>query len=182
MTHEDRSTDKKSTHEKSPGHPSAWRQPIIWLVAGLPAAVVIASIGLIFIAGDGNNDVVRDEVRRTAQIQTSDLGPDTGAQQEKLSAIVRTDAEQGIVEVLPVSGPFDRTAPLHLTLAHPTRSEADLSLVLEPDELGWRAQAEIDAGHDWKVELGPQDGRWRLRGRLPRQQQATHLRPSLQAP
>ncbi len=182
MTRDDRPADKKSTHDKSPGHQSAWRQPIIWLVAGLPAAVVIASIGLIFIAGDGNNDVVRDEVQRTAQIQTSDLEPDTVAQQEKLSAIVRTDAEQGIVEVLPVSGQFDRTAPLHLTLAHPTRSEEDQSLLLQPDELGWRTQAKIDASHDWKIELGPKDGRWRLRGRLPRQQQATHLRPSLQAP
>ena len=182
MTRDDRPADKKSTHDKSPGHQSAWRQPIIWLVAGLPAAVVIASIGLIFIAGDGNNDVVRDEVQRTAQIQTSDLGPDTVAQQEKLSAIVRTDAELGIVEVLPVSGQFDRAAPLHLTLAHPTRSDQDQNLVLEPDELGWRALAKIDASHDWKVELGPQDGRWRLRGRLPKQQQATHLRPSLQAP
>lgn len=187
MTHENRPPEKKPPQGKPPGSQSPrpqspWRLPIVWLVAGLPAAVVIASIGLIFIAGDGNNDVVRDEVQRTAQIQTSDLGPDTVAQQEKLSAIVRTDAEQGIIEVLPVSGQFDRAAPLRLTLAHPTRSEADLSLVLEPDELGWRAQAEIDAGHDWKVELGPQDGRWRLRGRLPRQQQATHLRPSLQAP
>ncbi len=192
MTHEDHPTEKKSTPEKPPGSQSAgpqsagsqsaWRQPIIWLVAGLPAAVVIASIGMIFIAGDGNNDVVRDEVQRTAQIQTSDLGPDTVAQQEKLSAIVRTDAEQGIVEVLPVSGQFDRAVPLHLTLAHPTRSGEDQSLVLEPDELGWRTLAKIDASHDWKVELGPQDGRWRLRGRLPKQQQATHLRPSLQAP
>ena len=182
MTHEDRTTDKKSTQDKPPGHQSAWRQPIIWLVAGLPAAVVIASIGLIFIAGDGNNDVVRDEVQRTAQIQTSDLGPDTVAQQEKLSAIVRTDAEQGIIEVLPVSGQFDRAAPLHLTLAHPTRSDQDQSLVLQPDELGWGTQAKIDASHDWKIELGPQDGHWRLRGRLPKQQQATHLRPSLQAP
>ena len=186
MTHEDRpekkSVQDKSADPQSPGHQSAWRQPIIWLVAGLPLAVVIASIGLIFIAGDGNNDVVRDEVQRTAQIQTSDLGPDAIAQQEKLSAIVRTDAEQGIIEVLPVSGQFDRTAPLHLTLAHPTRSDEDQSLLLEPDELGWRTQAKIDASHDWKIELGPQDGHWRLRGRLPKQQQATHLRPSLQAP
>ena len=182
MTHENRPPEKKPAQDKPPGSQPPWRMPIVWLVAGLPAAVVIASIGLIFIAGDGNNDVVRDEVQRTAQIQTSDLGPDTVAQQEKLSAIVRTDAEQGIIEVLPVSGQFDRAAPLRLTLAHPTRSSEDRNLVLKPDELGWRVVAEIDASHDWKVQLGPQDGRWRLQGRLPKHQQATHLRPSLQAP
>ena len=181
MTRQDSSPERKPAHDELPGNQSPWRMPIVWLVAGLPLAVVIASIGLIFIAGDGNNDVVRDEVQRTAQVQTRDLGPDTVAQQEKLSAIVRTDAEQGIIEVLPVSGRFDRAAPLRLLLAHPTRSEEDLNLVLQPDELGWRTQAKIDASHDWKVELGPQDGHWRLRGRLPKQQQATHLRPSLQA-
>lgn len=161
---------------------SPWRMPIIWLVIALPAVVVIASIGLIFIASDGNNDVVRDEVQRTAQIQTANLGPDAVAAEEKLSAIVRTDPELGIIEVLPVSGEFDHRAPLRLALHHPTRSAEDLDFVLQPGELGWRVPARLDTSHDWKIQLGPEDGRWRLQGRLPKQQQATNLRPSLQAP
>jgi hypothetical protein len=54
-------------------------------------------------------------------------------------------------------------------------------LLLAPGELGWRVDAELDDSHDWKVELGPEDSHWRLRGRLPKGQQATNLRPSLQA-
>lgn len=172
-----------SSSGKRDGKPeSPWRMPIIWLVIALPAVVVIASIGLIFIASDGNNDVIRDDVQRTAQIQTADLGPDAVAAEEKLSAIVRIDAELGIIEVLPVSGKFDTAAPLWLTLAHPTLSSQDQAFVLEPYELGWRAPAELDISHDWKVSLGPEDSHWRLRGRLPKDQQATDLRPSLQAP
>lgn len=160
---------------------SPWRMPIVWLVIALPAAVVIASIGLIFIAGGDGNDVVRDDVQRTAQIQTADLSADAVASEQKLSAIVRTDAEGGFVEVLPVSGSFDRNAPLRLTLAHPADSARDTVLLLAPGELGWRADAQLDDSHDWKVELGPEDSHWRLRGRLPKGQQATNLRPSLQA-
>lgn len=159
---------------------SPWRNPIVWLVIALPGTVVIASIVMLFIAGAGGNDEIRDDVTRTAQIQTTDLGPDAVAAEQKLSAIVRTD-EDGFVEVLPVSGTFDHKAPLRLTLAHPADSGRDIELMLAPGELGWRADATPDDSHDWKVQLGPQDSHWRLQGRLPKGQQATNLRPSLQA-
>lgn len=163
-----------------PHHSSPWRQPIVWLVVVLVAAAVIGGISMVIVANDGSTDAVSDPVQRTAQIQTTDLGPDGVARSEKLSAIVRVDAELGLVEVLPVSGEFDRAAPLQLTLAHPTRASADRVLRLQPTELGWRLDATVDGGHDWKVQLGPPDARWRLRGRLPKGQQATNLRPALQ--
>lgn len=177
----DSSPEKRDPASGNDKPQSPWRTPIVWLVIALPAAVVIASIGLIFIAGSDGNDVVRDDVQRTAQIQTADLSADAVASEQKLSAIVRTDAEGGFVEVLPVSGTFDRDAPLRLTLAHPADSARDTVLLLAPGELGWRVDAELDDSHDWKVELGPEDSHWRLRGRLPKGQQATNLRPSLQA-
>ena len=174
----DKRNDPASPTDKSQ---SPWRMPIVWLVIALPATVVIASIGLIFIASGDGNDVVRDDVQRTAQIQTADLGPDAVAAEQKLSAIVRTDDEGGFVEVLPVSGTFDHNAPLRLTLAHPAQSGRDIVLLLTPGELGWRADARPDNSHDWKVQLGPEDSHWRLQGRLPKGQQATNLRPSLQS-
>ena len=57
------------------------------------------------------------DVADPAQVQAADLGPDALAQERKLSAIVRIDAELGIVEVLPVSGDFDRSAPLRSNIA-----------------------------------------------------------------
>lgn len=160
---------------------SPWRVPVVWLVIALPLAVVIASIGLIFIAGGDGNDQVIDTVARTAQVQTTDLAPDEVARRDKLSALVRIDAEGGFIEALPVNGDFDRGAPLKLTLAHPTQAAADRVLELQPTGTGWRADANIDAGNDWKLQLEPMDAQWRLKGRLPKGQLAINLRPSLQA-
>ena len=174
--------DNRDDHRPSEKS-SPWRQPIVWLVIALPAAVVVAGIAMLIVAGrDGGSDTVTGEVRRTAQIQTADLGPDALARNEKLSAIVRIDAEHGMIEVLPVSGRFERDARLRLALQHPARASEDRILLLEPSTLGWRAQAQVEGGHDWKLQLGPEDARWRLQGRLPKDQQAAHLRPALQAP
>lgn len=162
--------------------PSPWRQPIMWVVVGLPAAVVVAGIMMIVIAGgEGGIDTSGDEVRRMAQVQTTDLSPDETARDGKFSAIVRTDPELGIVEVLPVSGDFDRRSPLRLTLAHPALESADLPLLLQPTDTGWRTDAQVDVSHDWNVQLAPEDAHWRLQGRLPKDQLATNLRPKLQA-
>ena len=164
---------------KEAGKRAAWREPMVWLVAAIPAAAVIATIVLLVTASrySGNNDAVSDPVRRTAQVQVSDLGPDATAKQLRLSAIVR--AGKGIVEVLPVEGSFDRGASLMLALRHPSQAELDRTITLVPVGTGWRADASIDLSHDWNVQLGARDGAWRLLGRWSARQQATYLRPAL---
>lgn len=159
-------------------HPSKWRNPVMWLVAGLPALSIVAGVGLVVVANLDSNDAVPDRVRRTAQIQVADLGPDAIAQREGLTAIVRSEA--GVLEVLPVSGAFDRAKPLRVALLHPSKAAGDRTIVLAPSELGWRAEATVDPTHDWNLRLEADDGRWRLLGRLPKGQHAAHLRPALQ--
>lgn len=159
---------------------SPWRQPVMWLVIGLPVAVVIAGIIMIILAGgQGATDVVPDDVQRTAQIQTADLGPDQTAHDMRLSAIARIDLEGGFVEVLPVNGDFDREAPLRLHLLHPALEDGDQSFEVQPTETGWRADGTPGVEHAWRVRLEPIDGQWRLHGRLPAGQQAVSLRPSM---
>ena len=181
----DRRDDTPSNQQQDHAAASSpWRQPIVWLVIALVAAAVAGGIAMVVIASDaGNGDAVADPVRRTAQVQTADLGPDALSAQRRLSAIVRTDAEQELVEVLPVDGDFDPAASLQLRLLHPIRSSEDMVLLLQPGELGWRADAVVDGSHDWNVQLGPRDAtpenQWRLQGRLPKGQQAAHLRPAL---
>ncbi|KLJ01962.1 FixH family protein [Luteimonas sp. FCS-9] len=156
-----------------------WRIPVMWLVIGLPLASIVAGVGLVVIATrSGGADVVTDDVRRVSQIQTADLGPDARARQMALSAIVRID--ESVVEVIPATGTFPRNAALQLVLQHPTQSRDDLQLELAPTETGWRSSTRIDDGHDWILQLAPADGAWRLHGRLPRQQHAARLAPSLQ--
>lgn len=160
---------------------SPWREPMVWLVAALPLASVVAGVSLLVISAcSGSTDSVADPVRRTAQIQVSDLGPDERAGQLRLSAVVRVGP--GMVEVLPVTGEFDRSAPLHIALRHPTQASADRKLLLQPTELGWRGETiDLDAKHDWTVQVTADDGRWRLRGRLLLGQQAAHLKPAVES-
>lgn len=158
----------------------ALREPMVWLLIALPAASVIAGIALVVIAvRSGSSDAVIDTVQRTAQIQTTELGPDQRARALKLSAVLRVD--DGALEVLPVAGDFVRNAALTLTLSHPSEAAQDRQLQLMPSELGWRVDAELDPGHDWLLQLAPGDRPWRLHGRLRAQQRAAHLGPALPA-
>ena len=161
---------------------SPWKQPVVWLVVALVTASVVGGVVMVRVAGSGGPmDAVPDEVRRTGQVQQAELGPDARAAALKLSAVLRVDRKQDAVEVIPVTGEFDRDAPLTLSLHHPLHAEQDQVLTLAPGDTGWRAAASPDSGHDWNLQLAPADGGWRLRGRLPRGQQAAHLAPAVDA-
>lgn len=163
----------------------AWKEPMVWLVVVLPALAVIASIALLVAAArsSGNNDMVADKVQLTGQIQESDIGPDARAMALKLGAVFQS--EDGMLRVFPAGGDFLLSQPLQLKLLHPNRQDADVSLTLIPDELGWHVKHTVDPGNDWIVQLSntgaAANGSWRLRGRLPRGQRATHLGPALDA-
>ena len=158
---------------------SPWRQPMVWLLVAIPLLAVAATAGLIFVAGGpGATDDIAEPVKRTAQVQVADLGPDAHARALGLSALVRSD--RGLVEVLPVAGDFDRHAPLTLALRHPTLAAKDQVLVLMPGETGWRARAQVDLGHDWNVQVaGARQGAWRLQGRWPARQAAVYVAPAV---
>jgi len=158
---------------------SAWREPMVWLIAAIPTAAVIATVALLVTASrsSGNNDAVADKVQRTAQVQVADLGPDALARQRHLSAVVRTG--KGVVDVVPVDGDFGRDKPLRLSLHHPARADLDRRFTLAPMDTGWRIAADVDLSHDWNAQLEPEDGAWRLQGRWIAKQQAVYLRPTL---
>lgn len=159
----------------------AWREPMLWLVVGVPLAAVIGGLWMVAVAiRSGGVDSSTDDVRRTGQMQVADLGPDARASALGLRAVVQV--YEGRVSVFPVSGQWARTEPLSLSLVHPQRQAEDHAIALDADETGWHADATLDAGHDWIVHLRDARGTWRIGGRLPAGQQATHLGPSLDGP
>ena len=158
---------------------SPWREPMVWLITALPLSAVVAGVWLLVVAvRSGGSDAVADPVQGTAQIQVSDLGPDERARQLQLSAVVRIGT--GEIEVLPVTGDFDRSVPLRIALRHPTLASADREAVLQPYELGWRARVDLDASHDWNLQVTGDDGPWRLRGRLLKGQLAAYVKPAVE--
>lgn len=156
----------------------ALREPMVWLVMLLPAAVVVAGFVTLGIAiTSGSNDAVSDGVRRTAQIQTAELGAEDRARQLGLRALVQVSGDSVLVR--PVQGGFDRGQALRIVFAHPVRAEEDIAIALQPDVRGWQAGIAIEAAHDWRVQLEAPDAAWRIHGRLPAGQQAAHLASSL---
>lgn len=165
-----------STHARP-----AWKEPMVWLVAAIPAASVLASVALLAAAArsSGNDDAVADRVQRTAQIQMADLGPDLAARRLGLAA--RLSVKGDHLELTPATGTFPRDAELRLSLHHPARADADLELTMLPAGDRWRLRHALAHDHDWKLSLAPADGRWRLQGRLPRGGRSAELGPALPA-
>jgi hypothetical protein len=184
---------------------------MVWLVVGLPTLVVVAAFATLAIAiRAGGSDALPDDVRRMAQIQTTDLNPDDYAAAHRLSAVLRIG--ENAIEVLPATGDALRGAaarrgPLLLSLQHPIRAAEDRILLLRPTAQGWRAAVRLDRSHDWRIRLSnsPKGSaangavtarpsvdmridageaaapRWRLHGRLPKHQGAALLQPALAA-
>lgn len=173
--------DRNDSHENSGNvaRQSPWRNPMVWLMVGFPLAAVVAGIATLLIAIDaGGSDAIPDAVRRTAQVQTVELGPDERAAERRLSAVF--SVQEDAVEVLVATGDFDRTQPLKLSLQHPIEAAQDVALVLQPNARGgWSATHTLDVGHAWRVQLSDEAGQWRLLARLPRGQRGVLLRPAL---
>lgn len=157
---------------------SLWSIPVFWLVVGLPALSIVVGVGLVVTSIlAGGADEVSDPVQQVSQIQTTDLAMDETAKKMGLSMVLRI--EDGVIEVLPATGAIGTNAPLQLWLEHPTRQADDLHLELTQQGPGWRVSRTVGSDHDWIVQLRDANNSWRLRGRLPRQQSATRLAPSL---
>ena len=174
MTAHDTSNDGRSNDGRSP-----WRNPALWLMIGLPLAAIVAGIATVVIAvRAGGSDAIPDDVRRTAQVQTVELGSDERAAELGLSAVF--SVQEDAIDVLVATGDFDRTKPLRLSLQHPVDGKQDLSLELAPNARGgWSAAHTLDVGHAWRVQLSDATGGWRLLARLPAGQRGVLLRPAL---
>ena len=159
----------------------AWKEPMLWLVAAIPAASVVASVALLVAAArsSGNDDMVADRVQRTAQIQTTDIAPDLQARTLALAARLRIDGER--ILLVPEANAFPRGGVLLLALHHPARAQDDITLALQPAPDGWQATRALPRGHDWNLSLTPDTHAWRLQGRLLRGDDHAELSPALDA-
>lgn len=161
-----------------PRRRGAWREPMLWLVAGLPAVSVVAGISLIVAIARGNVDALSTDVRRTAQIQAEDTRPDEEALRRGLRATIqRAPSQAGLLVELHGDAGGD-TAGLRLNLLHPTTAAYDRVLKLERvDAQRWRAAEMPAASNAWHLRLEPADGRWRLAGRLEAAAERAALEP-----
>lgn len=155
------------------------RNPVLWLVLGIPLATVLAGVWtIVAIGSESGVDADPDPVRRTAQIQVVSLEADQAAAERGLSATVEVDADGALVRLGQATGPL---APV-LQLVHPIQSSRDREIVLAPHPRGWRSTEPVASEHGWQLRLVAADGSWRLVGRYQPGDTTVELAPSVGAP
>jgi len=142
-----------------------WKEPMVWLVVGLPLSAVMAGFATYFIAAHEADTLVTNDMHKEGLILVKTMTPaDRVAAQ--LGLIAQLRARHGALEARLTNYP--RTAPkrLHLVLMHPTRQSRDIALILERDIGGEAYRAllpDLDRGR-YGLILEAEDRGWRLVG------------------
>jgi hypothetical protein len=157
-----------------------YREPMLALVIGLPAAAVVAGIATVVLAVQSSGDTGDPRVRRVAQVQTTDLAMDREAARLGLAPALAI-APDGVVTVAFQGGQLQGDT-LQLTLRHGTDPARDREVLLSrAGEYGYAGllPAALAAGA-YNVELAPRDGGWRVVGRLEDGESRLRLAPAVE--
>lgn len=156
--------------------------PLLWLVLAIPAATIVAGITTLVVSlRTGSIDAVIDPVTRTAQVQDRELAADQQAVALGLAGNGRYQPDTGAIAVdLTGNGAALAAGTLQLAVLHPARGSLDHHVPLVAAGNGrWLGRVQIDASHDWNLQLGDTEGSWRLVGRITADEPAFQLRPAL---
>ncbi len=158
---------------------SAIREPMVWLMFGIPALTAAAGFYTLHIAGLAKaTDVVNMPVARMAQVQETDLSADENAARANISA--RLDITNGSW-VVSSTGHLN-SEELILDLQHPIDKNQDLSLELQKQGNVFVSRSPINKNNDWLLQLSDRKKQWRLVGRLHRQSDSADLHSSVRLP
>jgi uncharacterized protein len=138
---------------------------MVWLVAGLPAAAVIASFTTLFIAANDPNPMVNAGYQKEGMAPIKDTSKEEFAVANSITGqLVLTNTEARIV----LSGRLPSIpASLELLLLHPSHDDQDMKIQLHSRGQGVYSAFLPDgkAGkRQWILE--PDDRSWRLSGEL----------------
>jgi len=156
---------------------STWREPMVWMLVGLPLASVVIGFALLFAAvHPGREDAETvGRVTKIGKLLVAAEDREPVAQIATMGLVLRTKGD--MIEAVPMDGQFPRGGKLHLTLSSGDPAQPDRVIQLSPSELGWRGVGSLDGRHDWLVVLRPDNASWLLRGRWISQARFVRLTP-----
>jgi len=158
---------------------SAIREPMVWLMFGIPVLTAVAGFYTLHIAGLAKaTDVVNMPVSRMAQVQQSDLAADVNAARSNISARLSISGGKWVVSGVGQLGKQN----LLLDLQHPIDKTQDRSLQLHKQGNLFVSSAPINKKNDWLLQLSDEKKQWRLVGRLHKQADTAELRASVRLP
>ncbi len=157
-----------------------YREPMLALVIGLPAAAVVAGFATLGLAMGGDTGDPR--VRRVSQTQTANLAPDHAAARLALGAELALDGNGAVT--LRFEDPAPGESVLRLELRHGTDARRDCGarLVHAGDGVFVGRLETIRGAGPYNAELAPEDGDWRLVDRLDAQSSRVRLEAALADP
>lgn len=138
-----------------------------WFLISLPLSVVIASIVTINLAIETNDGLVSDDYYKEGLGIHRDADSAARAKALGIAANLDYDAETGALTLVLDEPLADDPGVLSLEVFHPTRPDNDRMAQLTavgPGRYAGRIEP-IVAAH-WKLKLQPEDGHWRIDGRL----------------
>jgi uncharacterized protein len=157
---------------------TVWREPMLWLVAGLPLLVLVAAGVTVGLASRAPADAAAAQVRRIAQVQVEDLALDREAARRGLEAALEVSAAAGAI-TLSANGAGFAEDRLELRMLHPLHASQDRTVVLVRSGDAWHGDTTTWTPQAWELRLQPPQGRWRLTGRLPRDAVRTSMLPAV---
>jgi hypothetical protein len=141
-----------------------WKEPMLWLIAGLPASAVVASFITYFIAAHDPDSVVRADYRKEgfAVLETASEADKVAA---SLGLTARLTTRNGQIELALRGDLPARPKQLALNVVHPTQEKQDIHILLEHShELSYIGPVP-DMGSGKRIlVLEPEDRAWRITG------------------
>jgi uncharacterized protein len=142
-----------------------WKEPMVWLIAGLPATVVVASFVTYYIAATNPDPLVN------AGYHKEGLAPvqDTSKYQRAAELAINGELviRDGVAEISLTERMQVLPTGLDLLLQHPSDAAQDAKIVLSDRGAGLYAgllPGSLSGKRQWILE--PEDRSWRLSGDL----------------
>ncbi len=150
-------------------NPPPWyRQFWPWVLIALPGTAVVASIATLIIAMHEPDGLVVGDYYKQGLAINQTLARDRNARFLGLRAQGQIEADKrvrlNLMSKQPIAG-----ERLKLSLLHPTRANQDQIIWLETGEqtlAAYSGQISTLSAGNWHVMLEPEQGSWRLTGRL----------------
>lgn len=141
-----------------------WKEPMVWLVAGLPATAVIAGFTTYFIAAHEADTLMDTSFRKEGLVMVQKATPaDQAAARMGLRA--HMTLQDGMLTARLLGQEAAPPERLRLSIHHPTREDLDIHLLLYRDAGGNYVASLPDLGSSRRtLILAAEDQSWRITG------------------
>ena len=157
----------------------AWQEPMVLLMAGIPALTVVAGIATYFIARQsGPMDMDPASVQRISQAQTLESTEDRTATDRNYRAFLIIDKQSKPWSISLKTVPMSLAEKdMHLVFVHPNRAERDIDVLLLANAKSTTMSKPLDFKAQ-QIMLRDAEKTWRLVGSYNDQSNIT-LTPAL---